>query len=121
MRPHRQAVQRLSAAFANRGRHLEEVTYQTRQSDAVKNPPLAPGFTWLLDDRAIHNPDRPTDSLFEPIRDLFPKQFDTQRAQPLLTVAQAFEQGDIRNVGPVRQLSAHNRLPQRVTPPDMQH
>src|SRR5258708_5273484 len=58
---------------------------------------------------------------FEPIRDIFPKQFDTQETQPLLAVAQAFEQGDIRNVGPVRELSAHNRLPQRVTPRHMQH
>jgi hypothetical protein len=35
-------------------------------------------------------------------RSVFPKQFDTQQTQPFLAVAQAFEQGDIRNVGPIR-------------------
>jgi hypothetical protein len=54
------------------------------------------------------------------VRHIFPKQFDTQKAQPRLTVAQAFEQRDIRNVGPVCQLSAHHRFPQRVTARDMQ-
>jgi len=61
-----------------------------------------------LYDRAIHNPDRPTDSFFEPVRDVFPKQFDTQQTQPLRAVAQALEQGNIRNVGPVRRLNAYN-------------
>jgi hypothetical protein len=59
---------------------------------------LAPRLARFSDDRAIHNPDRPTDSFFEPVRDVFPKQFDTQQTQPLLAVAQALEQGDIRNV-----------------------
>jgi len=53
---------------------------------------LAPRLAWLSDDRAIYNPDRPTDSFFEPVRDVFPKQLDTQQMQPLLAVAQAFEQ-----------------------------
>lgn len=48
-----------------------------------------------LDDRAIHNPDRAIDGLIEPRGDVLPKQFDTQQAQPLLAVAQPFEQGDI--------------------------
>jgi len=75
----RQTVQGLAAAFANRGRHLEKVTHQTRQSNAVQNPLLTPGLTWLSDDRSIHNPDRPTDTFFEPVRNVFPKQFDTQK------------------------------------------
>jgi hypothetical protein len=75
----RQTVQRLAAAFANRGRYLEKITHQTRQSDAVQNPPLAPRLAWLSDDRAIHNPDRPADTFFEPVRDVFPKQFGTQQ------------------------------------------
>ncbi len=62
---------------------------------------MASRLAWLSDDRAIHNPDRPTDSFFEPVRDVFPKQFDTQQTQPLRAVAQALEQGNIRNVGPV--------------------
>jgi hypothetical protein len=81
----------LNPAFANRCRHLEKVTHQTRQSDAVQNPPLAPRLARLFDDRAIHNPDRPTDTFFEAVRDVFPKQLDTQQTQPLLAVAQAFE------------------------------
>jgi len=82
---------------------------------------MAPRHAWLFDDRAIHNSDRPTDTFFEPVRDVFPKQFDTQETQPLLAVAQAFEQGDIRNVRPFHELGAHNRLPQKVTPRHMQH
>ena len=62
-----QTIQGLSAAFANRGCHLEKVTHQTRQSEAVENPPLAPRLAWLSDDRAIYNPDRPTDTFFEPV------------------------------------------------------
>jgi len=117
VRTHRQTVEGLAAAFANRRRHLEKVTHQTRQSNAVQNPPLAPGLTWLSDDRSIHNPDRPTDTFFEPVSDVFPKQTNVATAR----FAQAFEQGDIRNVGLVRQLSAHNRLPQRVPTRHMQH
>lgn len=66
---------------------------------------MASRLAWLSDDRAIHNPDRPTDSFFEPLRNVFPKHFDTQQTQPLRAVAQALEQGNIRNVGPVRRVS----------------
>jgi hypothetical protein len=75
---------------------------------------LASRLSWLSDDRSIHNPDRSTETFFDLVCDVFPKQFDTQESQPFLAVAQAFEQGDIRNVGPLRQLSAHNRLLERV-------
>jgi hypothetical protein len=81
---------------------------------------LAPRLARFSNYRAIHNPDRRTDSFFEPVPDVFPKQIDAQQTQPLFAVAQAFEQGDIRNVGPVRQFSAHNRLPQRVSSRNMQ-
>ena len=73
--------------------------------------PVLPGSLTIV---PSNNPDCPTERSFEPVLDVFPKQFDTQQTQPLLTIAQAFEQGDIRNVGPVRQLSEYNRLPQRV-------
>ncbi len=39
-----------------------------------------------------------------------------QGTQPSPAIAQAFEQGDIRNVGPFRQVCTHNGLPQRVNP-----
>ena len=68
-------------------------THQTH-SLMLRNPPLAARLTRLSDNRAIHNPDRPTDSFIAPMNEVFPKQFDTQEAQPLLA-AQAFEQGDI--------------------------
>jgi hypothetical protein len=89
-----------------------DITQCRFESDGEQNPPLVSRLAWLSDDRAIHNPDRPTDSFFRTVRDIFPKQFDTQTAKPFFAVAQAFEQSDIRDVGPVRQLSEHNRLPQ---------
>jgi len=60
--------------------------------DSIQNSPLAARLAGFSDDRAIHNPDRPTDSSIEPMSEVFPKEFDTQQAQPLLAVAPAFEQ-----------------------------
>jgi hypothetical protein len=56
----------------------EKVTHQTCQSDTV-NPPLAARLSQFSDDRAIHNPHRPTHSFIQPTGCVFPKQFDNNK------------------------------------------
>jgi hypothetical protein len=58
----------------------EKVTHQTWQSDTVQNPPLAVRLTRLPDDRAMHNPHRPTHSFIEPTGRVFPEAIRQQEA-----------------------------------------
>jgi hypothetical protein len=75
----------------------------------------ASGDRAALGSHAVDAPEA-TASPARPLRGGKESQFDTLQTQPLLTVTQSLEPGDIRNIGPVRQLGTHNRLPQRVTP-----
>jgi hypothetical protein len=73
VRDYRHTTERLSVAFPAGSRQLEEITYQTRPSQTVQNPPLATRLTWLLDNGAVNHPQRAKRRSFEPRNAIFPK------------------------------------------------